>query len=226
MSAAEVTPDATAATAAIARLVGVMARLRTGCPWDAEQTHQSLVQYLIEETAEAVEAIEAQDDALMREELGDLLFEVVFHAHLGAERGAFDLADLATGVADKLIARHPYVFADAAVPDDPMESWERKKKREKRRASAVDGIPNQLSALARANKAVTRARYHAVPVTLDDRPITFDEAGDAIVALVARANAAGLDPDQATRAAVRRLEAAVRSAESRAAESSGATPEG
>jgi XTP/dITP diphosphohydrolase len=195
------------------RLVEVMRRLRAGCPWDAEQTHQSLVQYLVEETAEAVEAIEAGDDAAMREEFGDLLFEVVFHAQLGSERGAFDLDDLAQAVADKLIARHPYVFAGDAVPDDPMASWEQKKKREKKRESAVDGIPDQLSALARANKVVTRARYHGVAVTLPADPVTPEAVGDGILALVARANAAGIDPDQATRAAVRRLEQAVRDAE-------------
>jgi XTP/dITP diphosphohydrolase len=190
-----------------------MRALRTGCPWDAEQTHESLVPYLIEETAEAVEAIEDRDDEAMREELGDLLFEVVFHAQLGAERGAFTFDDLAQGVADKLIARHPYVFGDGAVPDDPMASWERRKRAEKGRASAVDGVPDQLSALARANKVVTRARYHEVPVGLPVEPITFAEAGDQLLALAARANACGLDPDQALRAAVRRLEDLIRATE-------------
>jgi XTP/dITP diphosphohydrolase len=190
-----------------------MRRLRAGCPWDAEQTHQSLVQYLIEETAEAVEAIEAGDDHAMREEFGDLLFEVVFHAQLGSERGAFDLGDLATEVADKLIARHPYVFADGAVPDDPMASWEQRKKREKKRDSAVDGIPDQLSALARAHKVITRARSHEVPVTLAADPVSADEVGDGLLALVARAHAAGIDPDQALRHAVRKLEGQVRAAE-------------
>jgi XTP/dITP diphosphohydrolase len=172
-----------------------------------------LVRYLVEETAEAVEAIEAGDDAAMREELGDLLLEVVFQAEIGRERGAFTLADLAAGVADKLIARHPYVFADAPVPDDPMASWEQRKKAEKARASAVDGIPEPLSALARAVKTVSRARHHRVGVALPSDPIDAEAVGWQILALAARAEASGVDADQAVRQAVRRLEAQVRAAE-------------
>ncbi|MDR1077564.1 MAG: nucleoside triphosphate pyrophosphohydrolase [Propionibacteriaceae bacterium] len=197
----------------LARLVEVVRALRVGCPWDREQTHLSLAPYLIEETAEVVEAIEAGDDNSLREELGDLLFEIVFQAQLGAERGAFELGDLAKEVADKLIARHPYVFADAPTPADPMTSWERNKRREKGRASAVDGIPEPLSALARANKVVTRARRHGVPLALPQTPITAAELGQAVVELVARANASDLDADQAVRRAVRQLEADVRAAE-------------
>jgi XTP/dITP diphosphohydrolase len=93
------------------RLVEVMARLRQGCPWDAQQTHRSLVQYLIEETAETVEAIEADDRELLREELGDLLLQVIFHAEIAAEQpGGFGIEEVARGIADKLVARHPYVF--------------------------------------------------------------------------------------------------------------------
>jgi XTP/dITP diphosphohydrolase len=205
--------DGPGAADPVARLVEVMRALRDGCPWDREQTHLSLAPYLIEETAEAVEAIEAGDDRALREELGDLLFEVVFHAQLGAERGAFDLDDLAREVADKLIARHPYVFADAPTPDDLMASWERNKRREKGRASTVDGIPEPLSALARANKVVTRARQHGVPLELPQDPITAVALGQAVVELVARANASGIDADQAVRQAVRRLEADVRAVE-------------
>jgi XTP/dITP diphosphohydrolase len=190
-----------------------MRTLRTGCPWDAEQTHASLVAYLIEETAETVEAIEAGDDAALREELGDLLFEVVFHAQLGSERGAFTLDDLARQVGDKLIARHPYVFADGPVPDDLMGSWEQRKRIEKARASAVDGVPEPLSALARAGKVVSRIRHHGVPVALPDQLIDAATLGQAVVALVARAQASGVDADQAVRRAVRQLEAEVRSAE-------------
>jgi XTP/dITP diphosphohydrolase len=210
-------PDWSARVAAqpdpLSRLVEVMRALRVACPWDAEQTHLSLVQYLVEETAEAVEAIEAGDDLLMREEFGDLLFEVVFQSQLAAERGAFTFDDLAAEVADKLMARHPYIFAEDDVPDDPMASWEQRKRREKKRLSAVDGIPDTLSSLARANKVITRARYHNVPVGLADEPITPQAVGAAIVELVARANAAGIDADQAVRAAVRELEADVRAAE-------------
>jgi len=199
-------------SAALDQLVEVMRRLRTGCPWDAEQTHLSLVQYLIEETAEAVEAIEAGDDQGMCEELGDLLFEIVFHAQLAAERGAFSFDDLAQGVADKLIARHPYVFADAEVPQDLMASWEQRKPR----TSAVDGLPEPLSTLARAHKVITRARHRGVSVNLPEEPITAAETGTQLLALVARASAAGVDPDQALRLAVRQLEQSIRAAETSA----------
>ncbi|MDR1077768.1 MAG: MazG family protein [Propionibacteriaceae bacterium] len=190
-----------------------MAALRTGCPWDAEQTQRSLLPYLIEETAEVVEAVEAGDDQAMREELGDLLFEIVFQAQVASERGAFDLDQLARQVADKLVARHPYVFAQAETPDDLMVSWERRKRIEKGRASAVDGVPEPLSALARAVKVVARTRHHQVPLDLPDQPLTAEQAGQGLLDLVARAQASGVDADQALRGAVRRLEAAVRAAE-------------
>ncbi len=109
------------------RLVAVMHRLRTGCPWDAEQTHTSLVRYLVEETLEVVEAIEAGDDAELTEELGDLLLQVVFHAEIASETGRFDIEGVARRISDKLVARHPYVFTDADVPTDLVGSWERAK---------------------------------------------------------------------------------------------------
>ena len=113
----------------LARFISVMETLRRRCPWDAEQTHRSLVQYLIEETLEVVEAIETGDVDHLREELGDLLLQVVFHATIAAEQGdaGFTLEDVAQGVADKLIARHPYVFAEAEVPADLDGSWEQRK---------------------------------------------------------------------------------------------------
>ena len=191
-----------------------MARLRRECPWDARQTHRSLVQYLVEETAETVEAIETDDAVLLREELGDLLLQVVFHAEISAEQpGGFDLDDVAAGVADKLVARHPYVFADADIPTDLLGSWEKRKAVEKGRRSAVDGIPEPLSALARAHKVVTRARSHGVAVALPSDPIDAPEVGAALLDLVARAHAGGVDPDQALRTAVRELEQDVRALE-------------
>ena len=110
--------------AELERLVGVMHALREGCPWDARQTHRSLVHYLVEETLEVVEAVEEGDDAQLVEELGDLLLQVVFHAEIAAQEGRFTIEDVARGISDKLIARHPYVFADADVPADLMGSWE------------------------------------------------------------------------------------------------------
>lgn len=200
------------------RLAEVMHRLRADCPWDAEQTHRSLVPYLVEETFEVVEALETvagdteAGDVQLREELGDLLFQVYFHAEIAAERGAFDLDDVAAGIADKLVRRHPHVFAGEDVPDDLLDLWERRKAVEKQRSSALDGIPD-MSALSRAAKVVGRARSHRVDVELDATPISADELGPALLALVARAQASGIDAEQATRDALRALEARVVDAE-------------
>ena len=200
----------------VARLVEVMAVLRRHCPWDAEQTHRSLVTYLIEEALETVEAIEAGDDVHLREELGDLLLQVVFHAEISA---AFDVDDVAGGIADKLVARHPHVFPDTpsgvaeAVPADLHYTWEQRKAVEKGRTSALQGIPEQMSAMARAAKIISRARSRRVPLTLPSEPVTAEAVGAEVVALVARAQASGIDPEQAVRDAVRALESQVRAAE-------------
>jgi uncharacterized protein YabN with tetrapyrrole methylase and pyrophosphatase domain len=197
------------------RLVSVMARLRQECPWDAQQTHRSLVQYLIEETAETVEAIEAGDQDHLREELGDLLLQVIFHAELASEqKPGFTVEEVARGIADKLISRHPYVFATAEVPVDLHYTWEQRKAAEKGRTSALEGIPEQLSALARANKVIGKARSRRLELLLPDEPTTAEEVGAQILALAARAHAAGIDPEQALRDAVRALEAQVRHSES------------
>ncbi len=198
------------------RLVSVMHELRQHCPWDREQTHRTLASYLIEETAETIEAIESGDDTDLVEELGDLLLQVVFHAEIAAERGAFDIDQVAAGISEKLIRRHPYVFSDGDVPDDLMGSWEARKRAEKRRTSALDGIAEPLSSLARAQKVISRARHHQVPLDLPVLPVTEAEVGESLLALVARAQASGVDPDQALRAAVRELEAQVRASEASA----------
>jgi uncharacterized protein YabN with tetrapyrrole methylase and pyrophosphatase domain len=197
------------------RLVSVMARLRQECPWDAQQTHRSLVQYLVEETAETIEAIEVGDQDHLQEELGDLLLQVIFHAQIASEQAcAFTVEDVARGIADKLISRHPYVFASAEVPIDLHYTWEQRKAAEKSRTSALQGIPEQLSALARVNKIISRARSQRLQVALPDDPTTAEEVGGQILAMAARAQAAGIDPEQALRDAVRGLEARVRAAES------------
>ncbi|WP_051208452.1 MazG family protein [Propionicicella superfundia] len=195
-----------------------MHALRAGCPWDAEQTHRSLVAYLVEETLEVVEAIETGGDAALSEELGDLLLQVVFHAEIAAEEGRFDIEDVAGRIADKLVARHPYVFADADVPADMMASWEAAKRAEKGRTSALDGIPERLSALTRMTKVVSRARWHGVGVDLPDEPVTAEAVGEQFLALVARAQASGIDPEQAARDALRAFEARVREAEAGASD--------
>ncbi|MGH3337276.1 MAG: MazG family protein [Propionibacteriaceae bacterium] len=192
-----------------------MARLRQECPWDAQQTHRSLVQYLIEETAETVEAIELADQDHLREELGDLLLQVIFHAEIASEQTrGFTVEEVARGIADKLISRHPYVFATAEVPVDLHYTWEQRKAAEKGRTSALQGIPEQLSALARANKIIGKARSRRVELVLPDEPTTAEEVGAQILTLASRAQASGIDPEQALRDAVRVLEAQVRHAES------------
>lgn len=197
------------------RLVSVMARLRQECPWDAQQTHRSLVQYLVEETAETIEAIEVGDQDHLQEELGDLLLQVIFHAQIASEQACgFTVEEVARGIADKLISRHPYVFASAEVPVDQHYTWEQRKAAEKGRTSALQGIPEQLSPLARVNKIISRARSHRLEVALPDDPTTAEEVGAQILALAARAHATGIDPEQALRDAVRGLEAMVQAAES------------
>lgn len=200
--------------AGVARLRDVMHTLRGACPWDARQTHESLVTYLVEETAEVVEAIELGSDDLLREELGDLLLQVVFHSEIAAEQGRFTLDDVADQIADKLVRRHPYVFTTEAVPDDLLGSWEQRKREEKGRTSALDGIPGPLDTLARATKVVSRSRSHGVDLGLPQEPVTADEVGAQLMALVSRAQASGVDADQAARAAVRALEQRVREHES------------
>lgn len=193
------------------RLADVMHRLRAGCPWDAAQTHESLVHYLVEECLEVVEAIEVGTDDDLAEELGDVLLQVVFHAEIAAGEGRFDLEDVARRITNKLIARHPYVFTDAEIPDDLNAAWEQNKAREKGRDSALDGIPQRLSALSRAHKVLSRSANLGVELNVSAADAADAEAlGDQLVALVVRARELGIDPEQAARASVRRLEEQVR----------------
>ena len=206
------------------RLVEVMSTLRAQCPWDRQQTHRSLVPYLVEETCEVVEAVEGLPDGTvaghpgqgghLREELGDLLLQVVFHAELASEvDGGFDIDDVAAGIADKLIARHPHVFAAEEAPTDLHGVWEQRKAVEKGRTSALEGIPERLSALSRASKIIGRSRSHRVPLDLPTDEIDAARIGAEMITLVARAQASGIDAEQVVRDAVRDLEAAVRHAE-------------
>lgn len=198
------------------RLAEVMHRLRTGCPWDASQTHESLVGYLVEEALETVEAIEAGTDDDLVEELGDLLLQVFFHSEIAAETGRFSVDDVAGRIADKLVARHPYVFAEADVPDDLISSWERAKAAEKSRSSVLEGIPDRMSALTRATKVLSRAASHGLEPDALVAPaadVAANMIGTALLALVARARELGVDPEQAARASLRALEERVRDAE-------------
>ena len=192
-------------------LVTVMDQLRLHCPWDREQTHESLAKYLLEETYETLEAIETGDYSHLREELGDLLLQVVFHARVAAEDAddAFTIDDVAGGIVDKLVHRHPHVFAGLDVADaaEVEENWEALKASEKGRSSVLEGVPTALPALHLAAKVVGRASR--VGVT----PQPGDSLGDRLLALVVEARAAGADPEQELRDAVRRLADAVRAAE-------------
>src|ERR1039457_3439710 len=140
------------------KLVTIMRRLRGpgGCPWDAEQTHESLTRYLLEETYEVIEAIEEHTTEHLKEELGDLLLQPVFHAAIAEENGSFTIEDVIQGLNDKLIRRHPHVFGDMLITDSAaqVENWEQIKKIEKgvQRSSALSGVPQHLPALLKAQK--------------------------------------------------------------------------
>jgi tetrapyrrole methylase family protein/MazG family protein len=149
--------------AGFTRLTSIMRRLRSpgGCPWDAEQTHGSLKRYLLEECYEVIEAIDTGDDALLAEELGDLMLQPVFHAAIAEERGAFTMDDVLAAICDKLERRHPHVFGDQEIrtSDEQIANWERIKQREKmgERTSAIAGVPPQLPALMKAHKVTEKA---------------------------------------------------------------------
>lgn len=204
----------------VLELVAVMDRLRSpgGCPWDARQTHASLVEYLIEEAYEAVEAIESEDDPGLREELGDLLLQVVFHARIAQERGddAWDIDDVAEGIVEKLIRRHPHVFADeqAETAEQVEANWHALKAKEKGRASVTDGIPENLPALVRAGKV--HSRSEVIQERLPDVPAqeraeqlvasldSEDALGDVLFAITSTARGRDWDAERALRQAIRR----------------------
>lgn len=189
--------------------VSVMDSLRSpgGCPWDAAQTHESLAKYLLEEAHETVEAIEIGDTAHVAEELGDVLLQVLFHARIAADEDpGFDIDQVAAGLVDKLIRRHPHVFGDgdATTPDEVEQSWERIKAAEKADRDQDDllaGIPVSLSPLLTAEKVLTRADRRGIQLAYDDRV----DLGGRLLALVAEAGAAGTSADAALRDVLRRV---------------------
>jgi XTP/dITP diphosphohydrolase len=200
-------------------LVAVMSRLRRDCPWDAKQTHESLAPHLLEESYEALEALASQDPEALREELGDVLLQVMFHAEVASERTdgtGYTIDDVADGIASKLIRRHPHVFADVSVPgaDEVKHNWDEIKAAERRAksggpGSALDGVPFGQPALALAAQLQRRAERSGVPAELADFSALGESApgegaasegaaselGAELFALVARARAAGLDPE-------------------------------
>jgi XTP/dITP diphosphohydrolase len=198
-----------------------MDRLRSpgGCPWDAAQTHESLTRYLLEEAYEVIEAIETVDYTLLREELGDLLLQVLFHARIAQEHAppdAFGIDEVAGDLVEKLVRRHPHVFAGAAPGSahELNETWERQKVEEKGRTSAVDGVPLNQPALALAAKLVSRARRAG----LEPVASGADEIGDRLLAVVIDAVAAGVDPEAALRRTARAYRAAMVAAEEASAD--------
>ncbi|MGZ8565527.1 MAG: nucleoside triphosphate pyrophosphohydrolase [Actinomycetota bacterium] len=210
-------------------LIKVQARLRApdGCPWDLEQTHRTLARHLLEETHELLEAVDADDDDAIRDELGDLLLQVTFHAEIARDEGRWDVDDVADGLVRKLIHRHPHVFGDVDVEDadEVLVNWEKLKAEETGGRRGVDeGIPGSLPALARAAKVQRRAagwgfEWKTVEQALaklreevreledvtgqPDR--AEDELGDVLLAVVAVARKLGLDAESALRRATTRF---------------------
>lgn len=200
------------------QLIAVLEHLRApgGCAWDREQTHASLVRYLVEETHELIDAIESGGDEELIEELGDVLYQVVFHSDIAAEEGRFTLEDVARHMREKMVGRHPHVFGDAVA--DTAEAvtarWDDLKKAEKPgRESILDGVPKGMPALALADKLIGKAQKIGVVVDPARTPDREDSLGDELLAIVASARSQGLDPERALRGAIRRLEERIRDAE-------------
>jgi XTP/dITP diphosphohydrolase len=193
-----------------------MDKLRSpgGCPWDAEQDHTSLLKYLLEESYEFIESVENNDRDAMQEELGDLLLQVYFHSRMAEEdsKQPFNIEDVAKSVADKLIRRHPHVFAGEVVDSsaDVLENWEKQKAAEKGRTSAIDGVPLAQPALPLATKVLYRLKklnYDLAvsePVKLKD-DVDQDQFGQILLGLITQAVDKGLDPEAALRQATKEL---------------------
>lgn len=208
---------------AINDLIKVMAKLRSpkGCPWDREQSHQSLRWHAVEEVYELIDAIEARDDHEMEEELGDLLLQVVFHCQLATERGAFDFNRVARHITDKLVRRHPHVFGNLKVKDvdEVWANWEKIKRAEKHgthraRPSMLDGIPKHLPALQRAEKLTKKARKAKL---LDKPPTTTartkTQVAKQLLDLARYAQGKGWSAEDLLRQETRKFERDLRSAE-------------
>jgi len=210
-------PELAAPVAAeLVRFAELVRTLRARCPWDREQTHASLTKHLIEESYEVLEAIERLPElghGALEEELGDLLFQVVFHATIAAETGEFTLADVARGVHDKLVHRHPHVFGsvEADTADQVRSNWEQIKQAEKGRTGVLDGIPAGLPSLLFADKVQKRAAAAGVDATAGGMSVASEEElGDLLFRAVAAARRAGLDPEAALRTAAVRFAEGVR----------------
>ncbi len=227
------------------KLVGIMTVLRgeKGCPWDREQTRESLKPFLVEETYEVLEAIDEGNPEKIREELGDLLFQIIFHCQLAKERREFDVNDVVRKISEKMIGRHPHVFGDATyeTPEDVMKQWEERKKEEgKGRESILEGVPRELPSLLKAHRIQTRAsrvgfdweRVEDVVEKLDEELKEFrdalekkdqqgieDELGDVFFVLVNISRFVGVNPEDALRKTISKFISRFRYIEMKSAES-------
>jgi XTP/dITP diphosphohydrolase len=208
------------------RLREVMDKLRSpgGCPWDAEQDHESLLKYLLEESYEFIEAVENKDRTSMQEELGDLLLQVYFHSRMAEEDtdNPFNVEDVAKTVTDKLIRRHPHVFGGTKVESssEVLENWEAQKATEKGRTSIIDGVPLAQPALPLAAKVLYRMNKLNFELEVD-KPINIseqlnqDQFGDLLLGLIAQAVDLGIDPEAALRTATKSLISKIQEQEAR-----------
>ena len=208
------------------RLVEVMDQLRSpgGCPWDAEQTHESLLKYLLEESYEFVDAVQSGNRIDMREELGDVLLQVYFHARIAQDDldDPFTIEDVAQSIADKLIRRHPHVFSDGAAQStaEVVHNWEAIKRLEKGRTSALDGIAMSQPALALIEKLLYRASKFDVDVVVPEvvdleKPADESAVGQALLTVIAWAHANGVDAESALRKEAMRLSQHIAAIEAR-----------
>ena len=225
------------------KLLGIMAALRAenGCPWDREQTRESLTPYLVEETYEVLEAIEENSPHKIKEELGDLLFQIVFHCQLAKERGEFSIEDVIDAISNKMIGRHPHVFGNAnyETSEQVLKQWEERKKEEgKNRESILEGVPKELPSLLKAHRIQSRAarvgfdwnRISDVMAKLDEELSEFrealdqkdqagieDELGDVFFVLVNISRFVGVNPEDALRKTISKFISRFRYIEMKAA---------
>ncbi len=208
------------------RLREVMDKLRSpgGCPWDAEQDHESLLKYLLEESYEFIEAVENKDRTSMQEELGDLLLQVYFHSRMAEEDAdnPFNVEDVAKTVTDKLIRRHPHVFGGTKVESssEVLENWEAQKAAEKGRTSIIDGVPLAQPALPLAAKVLYRMNKLNFELEVDkptkiSEQLNQDQFGDLLLGLIAQAVDLGIDPEAALRTATKSLISKIQEHEAR-----------
>lgn len=226
------------------KLTDIMASLRgeKGCPWDKEQTRESLTPYLVEETYEVLDAIEERDPEKIKEELGDLLFQIIFHCRIAEERQEFDIDDVIENISKKMLGRHPHVFGDAPyeTSEDVIKQWEQRKKEEgKIRESILEGIPRQMPSLLRAHRIQSRAarvgfdwaRVEDILRKLEEELKEFreallgqkrdeieDELGDIFFVLVNIARFVGVNPEDALRRTITKFISRFRHIEKKAAE--------